>query len=379
MEDLRFQWLGAHCLTCGILWRGLLHSLLSPVSQEYIFIHFSCDEGRRVDADNIIGIGFWGPVLGPTMGGFIGQSNEVSWRWVEWTSLITSAVVMVSLCLFQSETYAPIILKWKATHLRRATGDDRYVSTTEIRRFSFRQRWKVALSRPFLMSMQEPTIILWTVYLTFIYIMLFGFLAGYTYIFQETYNISQGITGLIFIGIGIGYLFAAIPLGMLIYRWARRGLALQQVEHPEQAHARLAPEFRLWYGMLGAPAIPISLFWMGWTAYPSINIWSPILASVLFGYGVLSVFLSTYQYLIETYEIYAASALAMISLVRYAASGGMTVAMIPIYESIGMHWTLTWLALVGVVFTPAPYLFYHYGPWIRSKSKFARSLTSRDS
>jgi hypothetical protein len=227
--------------------------------------------------------------------------------------------------------------------------------------------------------MQEPTIILWTVYLTFIYIMLFGFLAGYTYIFQETYNISQGITGLIFIGIGIGYLFAAIPLGMLIYRWARRGLALQQVEHPEQAHARLAPEFRLWYGMLGAPAIPISLFWMGWTAYPSINIWSPILASVLFGYGVLSVFLSTYQYLIETYEIYAASALAMISLVRYAASGGMTVAMIPIYESIGMHWTLTWLALVGVVFTPAPYLFYHYGPWIRSKSKFARSLTSRDS
>jgi hypothetical protein len=307
------------------------------------------------------------------MGGFIGQSKDISWRWVEWTSLIASGIVMASLCLFQSETYAPIILKWKAVHLRRSTGDDRYVSTTEIRRLSFSKRWKVALSRPFLMSMQEPMIILWTVYLTFVYIMLFGFLAGYTYIFQRTYNVSQGITGLTFIAIGIGYLLAAIPLNMLIYRWALRDKAIEMARHPEQTQVRLLPEFRLWYGILGAPAIPISLYWMGWTAYPSITIWSPILASVLFGYGVLSVFLSTYQYLIESYEIYAASALAMISLVRYAASGGMNVAMIPIYESIGAHWTLTWLALVGVVFTPAPYLFYHYGPWIRSKSKFASS------
>jgi hypothetical protein len=29
------------------------------------------------------------------------------------------------------------------------------------------------------------------------------------------------------------------------------------------------PEVRLWYTMLGAPAIPISMFWMGWTAYVS--------------------------------------------------------------------------------------------------------------
>ena len=107
--------------------------------------------------------------------------------------------------------------------------------------------------------------------------------------------------------------------------------------------------------------------------FPSISIWSPIVASVFFGYGVLAVFLSTSQYLIETYEMYAASALTMISLVRYAASGGMTVAMIPIYRAIGVHWTLTWLALLGVVFAPVPYLFYHYGPWIRSKSKFAPS------
>ena len=169
--------------------------------------------------------------------------------------------------------------------------------------------------RAFLISIQEPTILLWTGYLTVVYIMLFGFLAGYPYIFQQTYQISQGITGLIFAAIGVGYLIAGIPLNLLVYRWARQHLLAEQTAHPDQPAVRLPPEFRLWYGMLGAPAIPISLFWMAWTAYPGVSIWSPIIATVFFGYGMLAVFLSTYQYLIEAYEIYAASALATISLV----------------------------------------------------------------
>ena len=76
--------------------------------------------------------------------------------------------------------------------------------------------------------------------------------------------------------------------------------------------------------MFGAPAIPISLFWMGWTAYPHISIWPPLLAGVLFGYGVLCVFISCYQYVIDSYEMYAASALTSVTLVRYATAGGMT-------------------------------------------------------
>ena len=325
----------------------------------------------QIELTHLAGIGFLGPVMGPVMGGFIGESTIVSWRWVEWTSLIATGLVLFLLIVFQSETYTPVILKWKAIQLRKATGDDRYVSTAEIRHQPLVKRLKIALSRAFLISVQEPTILLWTGYLTVIYIMLFGFLAGYPYIFQQTYQISQGITGLIFVGIGLGYVVAAIPLNLLVYHWARQHILAEQTAHPDQPPVRLPPEFRLWYGMLGAPAIPISLFWMAWTAYPGVSIWSPITATVFFGYGMLAVFLSTYQYLIEAYEIYAASALAMISLVRYAVCGGTTVAMIPIYNAIGVHWTLTWLACTGVLFTPAPYLFYRYGPWIRSKSKYA--------
>ena len=57
------------------------------------------------------------------------------------------------------------------------------------------------------------------------------------------------------------------------------------------------------------------LFWMGWTAYPSVSYWSPLVASVLFGYGILCIFISSYQYLMDAYAMYAASALAAVTLV----------------------------------------------------------------
>ncbi|PON21402.1 hypothetical protein TGAM01_v209703 [Trichoderma gamsii] len=315
--------------------------------------------------------GLMGPITGPIIGGWISQSSDVSWRWVEWVSIIASGALLVSLLLFQPETYEPILLQWKASHLRRLTGDKRYVSAGEIQHLSFSARMLTAVKRPFIMTVQEPTIMLWTGYLTVVYLMLFGFLDGYTFVFQQTYNLSDGITGLLFLGIGIGLILAALILTPLLYRWAKKEITKLQTEKLD-GNARIPPEFFLWYALIGAPAIPISFFWMGWTAYPHVSIWSPIVASVFFGFGILSVFVSTYMYLIDMYEVYAASALTMITLVRYAASGGMIEISIPMYKNLGIHWALTMLGLISLVFTTVPYAFYRFGPWIRSKSRFAK-------
>lgn len=74
---------------------------------------------------------FTGPVLGPVMGGFIAQSSAVSWRWTEWTTLIMSGLIRGAVVVFQPETYPPVLLAWKAWHLRAVTGDDRYVAENE--------------------------------------------------------------------------------------------------------------------------------------------------------------------------------------------------------------------------------------------------------
>ncbi|XMA18391.1 hypothetical protein WAI453_011182 [Rhynchosporium graminicola] len=236
------------------------------------------------------------------------------------------------------ETFASILLKWKATHLRKITGDDRYVAEVEIRAESFWKRLTHALYRPFLLTVREPIVIL------------------------------EGITGLAFLGIAIGLCFASL-LVPLIHKWAKRDLAaIQETHGPE---ARLPPEKRLWFAMFGAPAVPISLLWMGWTNYPSISYWSGLVSSVLFGYGILCIFMSSYQYIIDTYEIYAASALASLTLIRYIAAGGMTVVGIPFYQNVGVHWRLTILACISALMVPVPYIFYSYGSTIRSWSKYA--------
>ncbi|KAF2169147.1 hypothetical protein M409DRAFT_52432 [Zasmidium cellare ATCC 36951] len=338
---------------------GSISDLWSPLERVYAFPMFA-------------NAGFLGPCLGPIIGGYIAQSHQLSWRWTEWITLIFSGLILGVVVLFLPETYPQTLLKWKAEHLRAITQDQRYRAYIEIREETLLHRLTHSLYRPFILTAREPIIMIFALYLTVIYIILFTFLDGYTYVFQDTYGISQGLTGICFVGIIVG-LCCASAIVPLIYSWAKRDL--KKIE--EQGGTRLPPEFRLWYSMLGgAFAVPISLFWMGWTAYPHISIWSPLLASVLFGYGILCIFITSYQYIIDSYEIYAASALSSITLIRYIAAGGMTIVGIPFYENMGVHYTLTILACLSIPLVPAPYILYKYGPWIRSKSKYAVNDTT---
>jgi hypothetical protein len=71
--------------------------------------------------------------------------------------------------------------------------------------------------------------------------------------------------------------------------------------------------------MFNAPAVPVSLLRMGWTNYPGISHWSGLATSVVFGYSILCFFISTYQHVIDSYEMYVAPALASLTLIRHVA------------------------------------------------------------
>lgn len=301
---------GSTPLTCA---GGSLSDIWNPIERGYAFPLFA-------------NAALMGPILGPVVGGFVGQSALVSWRWTEWITLIISGLILVLIVLFQPETFAPVLLTWKAQHMRKATGDERFVAPAEIRADTFWKRLVQAVSRPFVLTAREPIVLLFALYLTVIYIIVFTFLDGYTYIYGDTYGFSEGITGLAFLGIAFGLCGASL-LVPLIHRWAKRDL--KDAQERSGLDAKLPPEKRLWFAMFGAPAVPISLFWMAWTNYSSISYWSDLVASVLFGYGILCIFISTYQYIIDTYEMYAASALVSLTLIRYLAAGGMTVVGIP--------------------------------------------------
>lgn len=86
--------------------------------------------------------------------------------------------------------------------------------------------------------------------------------------------------------------------------------------HKEGKH-KVVPEERLDHAIFGAPILPISIFWIGWSSWSSVSIWSPLAGSVAFGFAVMQLYISCYQYIIDSYEIFAASALVGMTLTRY--------------------------------------------------------------
>ncbi|KAK9470912.1 major facilitator superfamily domain-containing protein [Dipodascopsis tothii] len=342
---------GSTPLTCA---GGTVADLWSPLEKTYGFPLYAIPC-------------FAGPMLGPVICSYIGTGHIGSWHWVEWIMLIFTALTLTIVLLFQPETYAPLLLKWKAHHLRTAVGDDRYRADMEIIKTPLLTRMKIALSRPFFLTIHEPIVMLISLYMGVVYIVLFTFFDGYTFVFAEVYGTSEGVTNLCFLAMAMGN-FSGVIMVPFVYSKTKKVFEKAAAE----GRTEVQPEVRLWYAMLGASfAIPISLLWMGWTDYASISIWSPLLASALFGYGIIGIFLSAYMYIIDVYEVYAASALTFLTVFRYWLSGGLTVVGIPFYKNMGPHWTCTILACISMLLTPLPFAFYKYGHRIRQFSKFS--------
>jgi MFS family permease len=330
---------------------GSMSDIFDPIERTYAFPIYCT-------------LSFLGPFLAPMVGAFIGQSTHISWRWTEWCTMIMAALVTSAIFLFVPETYGPVLLGWKAKHLRQITGDRRFVAEFELRQTSLFTRLMHSCSRPFELFFREIMVALFTIYLVVVYIVLFGFLTGYEFIFGDTYGFNQGSVGLTFIGMNVGFLFAFALVPHIYFAYKRR--LSKAITNGEKS---LPPEERLWFAMYGAPWLPISLFWMGWTSYPSVSYWSPLIASVAFGFSVQGIFISTYQYLIDTYELFAASALVSATFFRYIAAGAMVVVSIPMYSNLGVHLSLTLLGCISALMTPVPFVFYKYGHLIRQRNR----------
>jgi len=108
------------------------------------------------------------------------------------------------------------------------------------------------------------------------------------------YDVNEGITYVIFVGIFLG-IASALALVPLVYHITKKQLAR---DGDSGSGEKLNQESRLLFAMIGAPFLPIGLFWLAWTDYASISIWSPILATVMIGFSIINVFLSAYMYII---------------------------------------------------------------------------------
>lgn len=305
---------------------------------------------------------FTGPLLAPFIGGFIAESY-LGWRW---TSYLVSFMGFLSfgLCLiFLEETYPPVILVAKASELRRRTLNWGIHAKQEEIEVDFRELVSKNFSRPMRMLFGEPIIASLSVYMAFIYGLLYLFLTAYPLVFQGVYGWSAGISGLAFFGMITGQIIAGVTV-LLQQPWYQRKLAAN--------NGMPVPEWRLPSVIAGGAAFAAGLFWFGWGGYRADVHWIvPVLSGLLSGFGLLSIFLQALNYLVDSYLMFAASAIAGNTFLRSLAGAGFPLFSTYMYEGMGIQWASTLLGCVAAALVPIPVLFYLYGHKLRAKSSFA--------
>lgn len=308
---------------------------------------------------------FLGPALGPITGGFIGESG--GWKWVIAFLALFAGVITVVGTITMPETYAPLLLRWRARKLSEVTGQHYICKLDKGKNISIKHQFKVALSRPWLLLAYEPIVILLSIYIAIIYGILYSLFGAFPIVFQEMRGWSPGIGGLAFLGVLVGMLFAIAYV--IFYENDRYGRIADQ-------YGGIAPpEVRLPPSMIGAVSIVIGLAIFASTDSPSLPWIAPILAGVPFGLGMVLIFLSTMNYLTDSYLIYAASVLASNSVIR-SLFGFAFPLFTPNMYSIGgskngIHWGPAIGGLLALVCLPFPFIFYKYGEKIREKCKYA--------
>jgi len=76
------------------------------------------------------------------------------------------------------------------------------------------------------------------------------------------------------------------------------------------------------------------------------------------------------SYLVDTYLIYSASALAGHTIIRTATGAAFPLFTTQMFVNLGINWAATLLGGIALLLAPMPFLFYKYGARIRSMSSF---------
>lgn len=240
----------------------------------------------------------------------------------------------------------------------------------------------ISLLRPIHMLLTEPIVSFICLYIACEFATLFSFFAAIPLIFQGVYNFRPEESGLVFLAIVVGCLLGTVTViicNVLLY--------LPKVS--KHLDGQVPPEYRLYPALIGSVGLPIGLFWFAWTARPDISWASPVVAIMVFSWGNLCVFVSTTQYLVDTYHgTTVASAMSANGLARYGLAaafplftiqseytafikfGQYVLIRIIVYTNLGTGWASSLLGFIAVALLPVPWVFFKMGKRLRALSKY---------
>lgn len=194
---------------------------------------------------------FGGPFLAPIAGDFI-VASYLGWRWTLYLPAILGFANSLFLLYFLRETFAPFVLMQKAVQIRQSP--DLWMAYAEQERveLSFKAVAQKYFTRPLRMLVTEPIVLLVSLYMSFIYGLVYALLKAYPYVFSHVYGMQLGFRALPFLGLFLGILMALAFILCQHRSYIRRLVA---------NNGKAVPEWRLGPPILGAIIFPIGIFW----------------------------------------------------------------------------------------------------------------------
>lgn len=302
-----------------------------------------------------------GPSLGPVVSGAF---FTVDYKWVFVTFIIASGVCLVIIIATVPETYKPVLLIKKAKRLRDETGDASYYAPLEVTRRETSLLYATTLScrRPFGLLIFDPMAAVLCFYTGLELAIIYLFFVAFPYIFPKLYHFNEMESACSYLGLTVGMILAT-PTAIIFQR--------RYENKVKQNNGVSIPEMRFEPLFYGAFLSPIGLMIFAWTCYSNVHWIGPIIGSAIFGIGVLYVFIGIFNYTVDAYRRYAASALASNTFVRCMMGGIFPLFGLQMYEGMGVNWGSFLIAMVTLAMVPVPFLFNRYGAYLRSKSPYA--------
>lgn len=300
---------------------------------------------------------FMGPTVGPIIGGFM--TITVGWRWVQGFCCIFVGAIWIIGIVILPETYGPVLLKRRAAKLSDETGQV-YISVLEKgKTTSIAQVFNKTILRPWVLLFWEPVVLIASSYLAILYGILYMFFAAFPIVYEQGRGWNAGIGSLSFLGLVVGMILG------LIY------CIVDDMWRYQKPGKRITAESRLPPAMSGAVALPIGMFAFAWTNSPSIHWSASIILSSPFGFGMVTVFISLFNYLLDSYTIYAASVLAGGAILRAFLGAAFPLFTTYMYRNLGIHWASSIPAFLTLLMLPFPFVMYKYGDKVRMKCKYS--------
>lgn len=297
---------------------------------------------------------YCGPVFGPLVNGFVSVSTG-RMDLIFWINMAFAGVMWITVA-FIPETYAPVILKNRAVKLRKETGNPKIMTEQEAQGISVNEMMRACLFRPLVFTVTEPVLVATCFYVCLIYSLLYAFFFAFPVVFGELYGYGDNYVGLMLIPILIGASFA-----LCTTFWCEsQYLKLIQRRKP-------TPEDRLLGAKIGAPFAAIALWILGATSEKHVIWVGPASSGIAFGYGMVLIYYSLNNYIIDCYVQYASSALATKVFLRSAGGAAFPLFTTQMYHKLGLHWASWLLAFICTAMIALPFGFSYCGKELRHK------------